>query len=300
MNVAAQIREKSRAALVSVAFNILSTIVKFLAAALTGSMGLLSEAIHSATDIFSSSVAFFSVRAAAAPPDEEHPFGHGKIESLAGFGEAVMLFGMVAFIVFESVRRLIEGASVERLDFGIAVMAASAVGAFAVARYVAAVGKRSHSLALLSNAQHLTVDWVTSVGVLMGLALTKLTGWASADPVVALVLAGWMSVGAWKLSRKAFHELIDVTLPHEDVHKIYGILDAEPEILGYHRLRTRRSGMMRLVDLHIVVPNEWSVIQAHELADRVEKEIESKLAPAQAVIHVDPYDAAKDRPSTSH
>lgn len=285
--------KKKAAAVASLAFNTASVVIKIVAALVTGSVSLLSEAVHSATDVLSSGLVWLGIRAAAVPPDEEHPFGHGKIESLSGFAEAIMLVGIVGYVGFESVRRLIAGPTVQQIDFGIAVMAASALGSFLVARYVRGIGKEASSIALLSNSQHLMVDCVTSLGVLVALAITKLTGWAYADPLFALCFACFLGYGATKMVRAAFHELIDIRLPEDQLALIRSALDEEPEMLGYHRLRTRRSGGTSHVDLHIVVPNEWSVVQAHELADKLEHKIEALLSPAQVVIHVDPFDAHK-------
>ena len=284
--------EKTRAATVSVGFNFASTIFKFLAAAVTGSVSLLSEAVHSATDIVASLIALISVRAAAAPPDEEHPFGHGKIESLTGFGEAVMLFVIVAYIVFQAIQRLVTPAAFERtrLEFGLYIIAAAAAVGFVVSQYVRGVGRRTNSMALISNGQHLSVDLVTTLGVFVGLLITRITGWSHADPVVALLMAAWIGFGAWRLVTNAFQELIDSRLPESEIARIRTTLDSEPRILSYHRLRTRRSGSVRNIDLHIVVPREWSVVQAHELADGMEKKLRQELMPAEVVIHVDPFD----------
>jgi cation diffusion facilitator family transporter len=185
--------EKRRAAAASLAFNVLSTVFKLVAAVLTGSVALLSEAVHSMTDVVASAIAFVSVKVAAAPPDEEHPYGHGKVESLAGFGESILLLLIVIYIVVQSVERLITGVEIQRLDFGMLVMAASALGAVAVGHFVARVGKKTHSLALLSNGQHLRVDAVTSLGVLISLAITSITGWKQADAVAAILIAIWIT-----------------------------------------------------------------------------------------------------------
>lgn len=285
---------KRKAAIASLAFNVLSTVFKLVAALLTGSVALLSEAVHSLTDVVASTIAFFSVRAASAPPDEEHPYGHGKIESLAGFGESVLLLMIVIYIVVQSVQRLIHGAVVERLDFGMAVMAASAVGAVAVGAFVSRVGKSTGSLALQSNGQHLGVDAVTSAGVLGALALTQLTGWKQADAVVAILLAGWIGYSAWRLAKKAFDQLIDRRLPDNEVSTIKSIVETHEGILSCHQLRSRLSGNERYIDMHIVVPNQLTVVEAHEVADKLEKEIADALTPAHVVIHVDPYDEAKE------
>lgn len=285
---------KQRAAAISVGFNVISTLVKLAAAIVTGSVSLLSETVHSFTDVFASTIALASVRAAAVPPDEDHPFGHGKIESLAGFAESILLFGIVVYVAFEAIHRLFVPQPIQQLDIGIAVMIASSLGAIVVARYVARVAKSTHSLALKSNAQHLMVDFVTSVGVLAGLFVVRLTGLTWTDSIVALCFAMWMAYGAWKLSNQAFHDLIDVRLPEEDLATIHAILAQEPSVLGYHRLRTRRSGSLRYVDMHIVVPRDWNVVEAHDIADHLEKRISAELEPANVVIHVDPYDPKRE------
>ena len=286
--------QKSRAAAASLAFNLLSTVLKLVAAILTGSVALLSEAVHSLTDVIASTIAFFSVKAAAAPPDEEHQYGHGKIESLAGFGESVLLLVIVVYIGYQSMDHLMHGSKIQQLDLGIAVMGASAIGAMLVGRYVSGIGKASKSLALQSNGQHLYVDAITSAGVLAALIITAVTGWEQADAVVALVLAAWIGFNAFGLSRKAFDQLIDRRLPDEEVEVIRKLVANHPEILNCHRLRTRLSGVDRYIDMHIVVPNQLTVVEAHELADRLEHQIAAELAPATVVIHVDPYDESKE------
>lgn len=293
VDTALEARLKFRAAAVSLAYNIILTLLKLAAAVLSGSVSLLSEATHSATDIVASGIAYVSVRAASAPPDEEHPYGHGKIESLAGFGESILLLLIVAYIVFESVQRLIRPSEVQNLELGIWVMVFSTVTSFGVSRYVKRIGDRSSSLALLSNSQHLMMDCVTSLGVLVALLATRLTGWQQADPIFALGFAAWMAIGAWKLARKAFDQLVDRRLEEHEIERIKTFIEARPGLLGYHRLRTRLSGDTRLIDMHIVVPNEWSLKQAHDAADALEKELARDFAPATVFIHVDPYDATK-------
>lgn len=294
-------RAKRRATTVSLAYNVLFTAGKLVAALLTGSMSLLSEALHSATDIVASALAYVGVRVASAPPDERHPYGHGKVETLTGFGEAILLFLMVLYLIGEGVHRLFVGSELESLEVGIGVMALSTVSSLFVGRYVLSVGKRTGSLALLSNGQHLMVDFWTSLGVLAALGMIQLTGWTAIDPLLAIGIALWLMRGAWRLATHAFHDLIDQSLPPEEIAQIDALVRSEPDVISYHRLRTRRSGTMRYIDLHVVVPSDWSLQQAHAVADRLEKRIAQALAPAQVVIHVDPYDPsrASHQPSDS-
>lgn len=293
MESAAEERKKHQAAGLSLAYNVVLTVAKVVAAVVTGSVSLLSESVHSTTDIVASAIALFSVRAAARPPDEDHPFGHGKIESLAGFGESILLLGIVVYIVFESIQRLLSHTVAQNLHVGLWVMGFSAVGSFLTGRYVTMVGETTQSMALRSNGQHLMVDFWTSAGVIVALALTYFTGWAWTDSVFALGLAAWIARGSWRMMIEACDQLIDRTLPEEELGALHEILKAEPGVLSYHRLRARHSGRFHFVEVHLVVPRDWSVVQAHDLADKIEKRIAETLPPAQAVVHVDPFDPAK-------
>lgn len=290
---------KNVAAAVSLLFNLLQTVLKLSAAIVTGSVSLLSEAVHSSTDVVASALALVSVRAAALPPDEEHPYGHGKIESLTAFAEAIVLGAVVAFVMTESVLRLTSRNRVENVDLGLAVVAATSVGGLLVGLYVKSVGRKTGSMALLTNGQHLTIDFWSSVTVLAALVVVKTTGWHQADGVFALGMGGWMLFNAWRMGRAAFDQLIDHRLADADIDRIHEIIVDEGSVISHHRLRSRLSGNVKYIDFHIVVPADWSLVQAHELADTLEKRLASELAPAQVVIHVDPYDDLKALASPS-
>jgi cation diffusion facilitator family transporter len=296
MNLEAQERDhrdKRRAAALSISFNVFQTLLKIGAAILTHSVSVFSEAAHSSIDVLASLMAYVGVYVSAAPPDEEHPYGHGKVESLAGFGESILLFGTVVYICYSAISRLYHKPPLENEHVGIIVMAVSAVGCLVLSRYLLSVAKKTSSIALKSNGQHFTADFVTSIGVLLSLFITHETGLLWVDSAMAILIAFWMAIGAWKLMREAFDHLVDRRLSDQEVQRIEEIIRSHREVLGHHRLRTRQSGNVRLIDMHIVVPTDWSVVQAHNVADELEKEISQKLNPAQVVIHVDPYDAAK-------
>ncbi|BCW96198.1 MAG: cation diffusion facilitator family transporter [Fimbriimonadales bacterium] len=281
---------KRRAAVVSLLYNLTATGVKLVAALITGSMSLLSEALHSATDVVASLFAYLGVRMGATPPDPQHPYGHGKAETLAGFGEAILLMVIVGYLLFEGARRLIAGSELQQLEWGVAVMALSTLTSLAVGQYVWRTGKRTQSLALMSNGQHLMIDFWTSLGLLVALGVIHFTGWVFIDALLAIAIALWLFRGAWRLAARAFHELIDHALPEHELARIDSILRSEPHLLNYHHLRTRRSGAMRYVEVHIVLPHDWSLQRAHTVADALEKRIERELAPAEVTIHMDPYD----------
>ena len=224
------------------------------------------------------------------PPDDEHPYGHGKIESLAGFGESILLLCIVGYLAFESIHRLIAPEPITQISFGIVVMGASAAVSLAVGLYVRGVAEKSGSMSLRSNGQHLLTDFWTSVGVMLALLITHFTHWQQADSFVGLTLSVWLGWSAYKMAHEAFHELIDRRISDDEYLVIQNILRDDPDVISYHRLRTRHSGSWHYVDVHIVVPRDWSVVQGHDLADRLEKSIASTLSPCHVVIHIDPFD----------
>ena len=291
-------RAKRQAATLSLAYNAVATVAKLVAAILTGSVSLLSEAIHSATDVVASTFAYFSVRAASVPPDEDHPYGHGKMESVASFGESILLLGTVIYILVEAAQRLHGNAEVKKLDLGLIVIGLSAFTSFLVARRVSRIGEETGSLALKSNGQHLMVDFWTSVAVFGALGVTHWTKWAEADAVFAFGFGLWIAFGAWKMFRESYDHLVDRALPAEEMKALETILNEESGCISWHKLRGRHSGSTHYVEAHVVVPREWSVVQAHDIADRLEKRIQKELAPAVAIIHVDPFDPHKSAPDT--
>ena len=286
-------RLKRRASLLSLITNLCLTLLKVMAAMLTRSMSLLSESIHSGGDVIAALVAYLSVRAAAIPPDEEHPYGHGKIESLASFGESILLFMMVGLIFKESIDRLTHGASVKNVDIGLWIMGVSALTSLVVGPYIRRVAQKTDSMALKSNGRHVMIDFWTSVGVLSALLVTRFTGWEEADAWFAMGLGLWIAGNAIYMGRESVQQLIDRRVSDDEIARINEVLKNATGLVSYHRLRTRHSGNVHYIDVHVVVPNDWTVVQGHNLADEIETALESALQPAQAVVHIDPYDAHK-------
>ena len=281
-------RRVQSAANLSFGFNLVQTGLKLAGALLTGSVSLLSEALHSVSDVISSFVSLVSVRAAAAPPDDEHPYGHGKIDTLAGLSEAIILFLFALYTAGMAVIHCFEKPVVGKVDWGLAIVTVCAAVGFLVMRVVQKIAKETGSFALASNAQHIQVDIVTTLGVVASLLVTKFIGWPYADPLFALGLSLWLGFSSVKMIHAAFDQVIDKHIDPEDLFLIQRILNEEPELISYHKLRTRHSGEHHFVEMHIVVPHSWTVVQAHDLADRIEKRVESDLAPCICTIHVDP------------
>lgn len=281
-----------RAASLSLSYNAGQTAIKLAAALLTGSVAFLTEAFHSGTDLAAAAISFVAVRYALAPPDEDHPYGHGKIDSLAGFGESVLLLGFSVFVGISSVLRFFRPVELVSAGIGAWLVGATAIGAAAMSVYIAREARATGSAALRSNAQHLRVDAVTAAGVVAGVLLAERTGAGWLDPLVALGLASVLGFEAARLARRAFGEVVDERIETDEIAKIEGILALDADVASWHRVRTRHSGPDHLVDLHIVVPDELTVAEGHRVADRVEKAIERTLAPARCVVHVDPLSEA--------
>jgi len=284
---------KKKASVLSLVTNIFLTVLKIAAAVATGSVSLFSEGIHSAADVVASTITYFSVKVASAPPDDEHPYGHGKVESLASFAESIILLLIVGFIFKESIERLTHGTQVQHLSLGTGIMAVSAVISLGVGLHVGKVGKTSDSAALKSNSNHLLVDFWTSVGVFAALLISDLTGLHQLDAWFAIALGLWIAWSAIHIAREAVEQLIDRRIADDEMEVIRRVLSGIPELISYHRLRTRHSGNIHYIEVHVVVPNDWTVVQGHAMADRVESALEEAIQPSHAVVHIDPFDAEK-------
>lgn len=284
---------KRLAATISVVSNSTLVVLKLLVGLLTGSVSVLAEAIHSANDLIASVIALVSIRIAERPPDREHPYGHGKAEGISAAVEAVLIAGAGLWIVVEAVQKILKRQAVEHLGWGAGVMVVSVVLNTIVSRYLFRVAREEDSPALEADAHHLATDVYTSLGVAGGLGLVWLTGWHIVDPVVAIAVALLIMRIGYSLTLKSLHHLMDARLPTTEIARIEDILNGETRIHSWHNLRTRKSGNVRHIDLHIVFRNDATLLEAHEVADALEKRIAQELAPAHVVIHVDPYDPQK-------
>ncbi|GIV19278.1 MAG: cation transporter [Armatimonadota bacterium] len=286
---------KMLAAAVSVVSNSTLVVLKLLVGFLSGSVSIIAEGIHSANDLIAALIAFISVRISERPPDREHPYGHGKAESISAAAEAILIVGAAVWIVIEAVRKLLKPEPVEHLGIGTAVMGISVLLNILVSRYLFRVAREEDSPALEADAHHLATDVYTSLGVVGGLVLTGLTGWYVIDPLMAIGVAVLILRIGLSLTLKSLHHLMDAQLPIAEVSRIEGILNGETRIHSWHNLRTRKSGSTRHIDLHIVFRNDATLLEAHQVADELEKRIAEELAPAHVVIHVDPYDPSKEQ-----
>jgi cation diffusion facilitator family transporter len=277
-----------KAASVSVVSNTTVLAMKLVTGILTGSVSIMSAAIDSLNDLSASTIALFSVRAASAPADREHPYGHGKFENISGAAQALLIFVAAVYIINESVKKIITPAPIVTPGLGAAVMAATAVIDLYVSRYLLRVALETDSAALRADAYHLTTDVWTSLGAMGALIVVYLTGFRLIDPIVALVIAGAVVRVAYRLTKDAAVVLVDVRLPDEEMALISDTIMRTPGIVGYHRLRTRKSGPHREVDYHLIVPASMPVDEAHAIAQDIEDGISGRYPGAHVITHVEP------------
>ena len=264
---------------------------KLVLAVVSGSLGVLSSAVDNLADILMSGVNFLSIRKAMDPADENHPYGHGKVETLGTLFQGVVIGIIGGWIVFEGVRRLRVGASIGSVDLSLAVMAVSAVASWFIAERIRKAGVAAGSPALEADALHFRTDVYSSGGIFASLILIRFTGWRWIDAAVGLIVGVYIAVAALKLLWDASHDLADRGLPPETVESIARLIDEHrPMVLDWHALRTRRSGSEKHVDFHVVVCREHSLKEAHRVADHLEHEVEKLLGNAHVVTHIDPCD----------
>lgn len=280
---------KTRAAAISVASNFCLMIAKFIIGVLSGSISVISEAIHSGNDLIAAVIALFAVKESSKPPDDKHPFGHGKIENISGTIEALLIFVAAIMIIKEAIEKIIVGGENIEPTWGLLVMGISALLNLVISSYLLKVGKEHHSIALEADGMHLRTDVYTSLGVFIGLLLIKITGLQIIDPIVAIIVAALIIKAAYDLTRKAFVPLLDTALEEQHLQAVQHVL-AEHQYLyvEYHELRTRRSGREAHIDLHLVIDPQTSVQEAHDLCDTIEKSICERVPFSSVLIHVEP------------
>jgi cation diffusion facilitator family transporter len=287
---------KPTAAGVSIASNSLLIALKLAAAAITGSVAILSEALHSSIDLVASVIAFVSVRRADEPADVEHPYGHEKAESVAASIEGMLILVGAGVIVYEAVHRLVVGAAIESLGVGIAVIGFSAIANAGVATFLRRQARRHRSPALAGDAAHLGTDALTSLGVLVGLVLVQLTGAAAIDSAVAIAVAAVIVLAGVRILRSSAGVLMDEAPPPEEMDRIEAAIARArpPEMAGYHKLRGRSAGRRLHIDLHVQFRSGTTLERAHELAHSLRDAIEAEVADAEVLIHVEPERSVRD------
>ncbi|MBO3651366.1 MULTISPECIES: cation diffusion facilitator family transporter [Bacillus amyloliquefaciens group] len=284
----------SKIAFLSVISNSLVVMLKIVVGIITGSVAILSEAIHSFLDLIAAFIAFISVRISKKPADTGHPYGHGKVENLSGTIETILIFAAGIWMIYECVQKLVNPAPVHLPVLGIVVMLAGALINLIVSKFVKREAEKVNSVAMKSNALHLLTDVYTSLGVAASLLVVTLTEWYILDPIIGMVLAVYIIYEAFKLMKEAFPPLIDTRLSEEEEKTILKIIETfQQEFIEIHDFRTRRSGPQEYIDFHMVVASHVTIKDVHDLCDRIERDITNEFKQAQVMIHPEPESERK-------
>lgn len=280
---------KQKAAFLSIMSNSILIIFKLIVGFAMGSISVISEGIHSSIDLVASLVAFFSIRKASEAEDEEHPFGHGKYENISGFVEALLIFIAAILIIYEAAKRLFSAEPVDNLYLGMLVMFISSAINLGISLNLLRVAKKTNSIALEADAMHLLTDVFTSGGVFLGLIALKLTGLKILDSLSAILVAILIIKTSVELVRKSMKDLVDSSLSQEEITKIINIIDKYPEVKSYHKLRTRKSGETREIDIHLLLDSDKSLEDTHSLCNTIEQDIKLEFPNSYTLIHAEPY-----------
>lgn len=280
--------DKQGAALLSVFSNTALVLFKLIAGIAMGSVSVISEAIHSSVDLLASIVAYFSIKQAKKPADSDHPFGHGKFENVSGAFEAILIFLAAVLIIYEAIKKIMHKGQVENIEAGIGIMLISAIVNLFISSKLFKIARKTDSVALEADAMHLFTDVFTSFGVFLGLIVIKFTGIYILDPIIAIIVALMIIKASVDLTRKALCDLVDKSLPQHEIKVIEDIIKKYSQVTSYHKLRTRKSGDRREIDVHIRMDNSTTLIAAHNLCNMIEDEIKKALPNSYITIHIEP------------
>ena len=289
----------ARYMLLSLAAAVATILLKVLAAAITGSVGFLSDAMESGVNLVAAVVALLALRTAARPPDAEHEFGHGKAEYLSAAVEGTLVFVAATAIVWTAVQRLLDPSPLEQAGLGLALSTGASVLNLAVGVTLVRAGRTHRSITLLADGKHLLTDVWTSGGVLVGIALVAVFDWETLDPIVALLVGVNILRTGYSLVKRSISGLLDAALPADDLATIQGVLDRYRgcELVRIHAPRSREAGRQRFIYLNLAVPGDWTVQQGNDLSARLERDIARELDDASVFTHIETLEPSDpDRP----
>lgn len=282
-------KQKIRAAGISLATAGGLTVLKLATAAATGSLAVLSSAIDSLLDILMSGANYLAIRQAEQPPDPKHPFGHGKFETVATVFQSLVIALSGCWVLFESVRRLIRGSELTRLEEGIGVLLISSVVSWKISRFLKDTARKTDSSALKADSLHFSMDIYTNLALVAGLSVIFWLNITWLDPVLSILVGCYILFEAVRLIRHGMGDILDEQLPDSIREEITRLLELHrSSLLDYHRLRTRRAGSQKIIDFHLTVCRHLTVEESHRIADHLEKRIREKIPGTDVTIHVEP------------
>lgn len=285
------VKEKKIAAAISIVSNTLLILLKFIAGIMSGSIGIISEAVHSSSDLLASVITFFSVSRSSQPADEDHQFGHGKYEDFTSFIEGALIILAALYIVYVALQKIIYSLTIEvDTSVGLTVMFVSVVANIFVSAYLFKVANKTGSTALYADGEHLRTDIYSSMAVLIGLILVKVTGHHIFDPLVAIAVAIIIFIAGYKICENASQSLLDSTLSEEENSQIKKIIQkyVGVQVIELKKLRTRKSGLKKNIEITLIVEKTMQISVSHDLCDKIEAEIEDKLKNTDISIHLEP------------
>lgn len=287
--IISDVEHRGAAATYALVATLLLTAMKIGVGLYTRSVGVFSEGIHSGLDLVSAAIAFFTIREAGKPADEDHPFGHGKIETLSSLVESLLLVAASIFITFEAVSHFRHPDRIENTGWAIAVIAVSLVASVVVFVHNRKAAEITESSAIEVNALHFFADAITSGGVLIALVVIAVTGWTWIDPLIALAIAVYILAISWKQVTRSISELTDKVLPPEEIARAEKILASfRPRVIEAHDLKTRKSGVHRHFSFHLLFCGKATVEESHTICDEMEAALEKEFPGCVVTIHVEP------------
>ena len=283
-------QKKKIVAGLSITSNVILSVLKIVTGFLSGSLSIISEAIHSLSDLFASMLTCFSVIKSSKPADSDHPYGHGKYEDMAGFIEGILIILASLFIIYEATRKIVHGSDFDSESFmGIAVMALAVVLNIIVSSLLFKVAKESNSISLYADGEHLRTDVYSSFGVLIGLILIKITGHVTLDLVVAILVAGIIFRAGYNIAKKAGSNLLDHSLPDKDTSEIKQIIRSLDGVkLKRNSLKARQVGPAKDIDMVLQFDCDTSICECHKICDEIEKQIRTLYPNSSISIHSEP------------
>ena len=284
-------KKKKLAAGLSITSNVILSVLKIITGILSGSLSIISEAIHSLSDLFASMLTFFSVIKSSKPADDDHPYGHGKYEDMAGFIEGILIIFASLFIIYEASKKIIFGINMDTENFiGIIVMLIAVVLNIIVSSLLFKVAKETNSISLYADGEHLRTDVYSSFGVLVGLILIKVTGYSVLDPIIAILVAVVIFKAGYSISKKACSNLLDHSLPNENIDEIKKIIAvyAQSVTLKKNSIKARQVGPTKDIDMILQFPDNTTICECHKICDEIEKQIKKLYPKCSISIHSEP------------
>ena len=286
--------EKKLVATTSIISNAIIIILKFIAGFISGSISIISEAVHSFSDFLASILTFFAISRSSEPADKEHPFGHGKYEDMSGFIEGLLIVLASVYIVYEASKKLIFGYHAEiESELCIFAMTFAVLANIIVSKCLFFVAKKSNSVSLYADAEHLRTDVFSSLGVLLGLITIKITGLTILDPIIAIIVAGIIFKAGYTIMKQTLNNLLEGSISKNEMEEIAKILDTFQNIKGYKDLKARNIGPMIKMELTVLFDNDMKIYDCHKICDEIEHAITNKIGNISIIIHSEPEHAEK-------